>query len=137
MNDFENYIFNKIAVYLRSEYENIYVTGERNMIKAESTTFPAVSIVMMSTTVYEKGIDNAKYENFTNAMFEVDVYSNLTSDKKAQAKDIMSSVDKVFTETGFVRTFCEPVENLANSTIYRLKARYTAVVGTDGYVYTK
>ena len=58
---------------------------------------------------------------------------------KAQAKQIMASLDAEMSNLGFTRVFMNPIPNFADATIYRLTARYEAVVvpNDDGYrIYT-
>jgi hypothetical protein len=68
-------------------------------------------------------------ENHANLMYQVDIFSNLTSGKKAECKKILKVVDEKMSEMGFVRILCEPIENLEDATIYRITARYNAIVG--------
>ena len=70
-------------------------------------------------------------------MYQVDVYSNLNKGKKVQAKAIASMIDVLFSVNGFTRTFSNPVQNLADPTIYRITARYNAVVSKDKVVYRR
>lgn len=136
MIDFENQIFNVIALALRNENPTITITGEELTVTASDSTFPVVTVIQKSNTTMESMIDNISIENYSNVMFEVDVYTNLVRGKKAQAKSIMDIIDNNFQTLGFVRNFYQPLSNLADTTIYRLKARYKAVIGKDGRVYT-
>ena len=70
-------------------------------------------------------------ENHVNLMYQVDIFSNLTSGKKAECKKILKIVDEIMSEMGFVRILCEPIENLEDATIYRITARYSAIVGRE------
>lgn len=99
--------------------------------------FPTVTIEETSNTVYEKTSDSGHIENHARVSYEVNVYSNKTDGKKQEAKQIMSDVDDAMEEIGFTRNFCSSVPNLADSTIYRITARYTAVVGKDEKIYRR
>ena len=63
-------------------------------------------------------------------MYEINIYSNKTTGKKAQCRNIMKVVDDLMYRRNFIRTAMSPVPNLENATIYRIVARYQAE--TDG-----
>jgi hypothetical protein len=44
--------------------------------------------------------------------------------KKAQAKAIIALIDQVLAQYRFIRTFCNPTQNMNDATIYRMTARY-------------
>ena len=44
--------------------------------------------------------------------------------KKAQTKAIIALIDDVMAQHRFVRTFCNPIQNFNDATIYRMTARY-------------
>lgn len=134
MIDRENEIFSLCANVLRKNLDGIYVVGEA---VSSPPKFPAVSIVEKSNSAYEHSADFCSYENHVKVMYEVDVYSNLTSGKKQQAKQIIKLIDKNLSELGFIRTFCQPIDNLSDISIYRMKARYEGIIGKDNYVYIK
>lgn len=120
-------IFDPIAKELRSEYQGIYVTGE--YVDAPPQ-FPAVSIVEADNYLdYEKASTKAD-EEFSIVMYEVEVYTNLEKGKQMQAREILSTIDAILYDLNFTRLSMTPVPNLANTSIYRLVARYRAE--TDG-----
>ena len=65
----------------------------------------------------------------------MNVYSNKTAGKKAEAKAIANTADAVFAEIGFTRTFREQVPNINNATIYRIVCRYEAVIDKNFVIY--
>lgn len=134
MIDIESEIFSLIATTLRSAYTDIYVTPE---YVSQPPKFPAVFIVEMENSVYLPGRDSSGIENFANVMYQVDVYSNLNRGKKAQAREILAMIDVLMAVNGFTRTFMNPVQNMNDPTIYRITARYTAVVGKDKVIYNR
>ena len=121
MIDHENELFNIIATALRATYDGIYVANE---YVSQPPRFPAVMIDEMDNSVDERAIDTGAIENAANVMYQVDVYSNLIQGKKAQAKAIIASIDEQMSRMRFVRTFKNPVQNMNDSTIYRITARY-------------
>ncbi len=134
MIDIENEVFNNVAVPLREQFEGIYVVGENT---SEPSRFPAVSIVEKSSAVDEKSIDSGKIENYVDIMYEVNVYTNLESGKKQQAKAIVQLINEQFDSMGFVRQFCEPMDNAADPTIYRMTARFAGKADTQKNIYRK
>lgn len=120
-------IFDPIAKELRSEYQGIYVTGE--YVDAPPQ-FPAVSIIEADNYLdYEKMSTKAD-EEYSIVMYEVEVYTNLENGKQMQAREILSTIDAILYDLNFTRLSMTPVPNLANTSIYRLVARYRAE--TDG-----
>ena len=127
MIDLENEIFNCVAVALRSAYNGISVYGE--YVESPSS-FPSVSLVeddnseiVSNTTLYRNP------ETASNLMYTANVYSNLKTGKKAQAKAIMDVVDAQMRNMGFNRTMRSQLPNV-DRTIYRVTARYTRTIQT-------
>lgn len=133
MIDVENEIFTALATVLRSEYPSIYVASVKKRIPA---SFPAVQIIETSNVVSTDTSDTAHYENHADLMYEVNVYSNLTSGAKKQARSILNIVDDKFEELGFVRSLCEPIDN-SDSSIFRYVARYIGRVGRNKVIYQR
>lgn len=131
MIDIESFIFSPIAAVLRSTYSGIDVSSEYTDTPAR---FPAVTIVEASNVVLRR-MSTLRIENAAQLMFETNVFSNRTVGAKLQARDIMETVDAEFEKLGFVRTMMSPTPNLADATIYRITARYEAVVDPDFWVY--
>ena len=134
MIDIENELFTKIATALRAEFSGIYVVGE--YVNAPSK-FPAVYIVEQDNTVNRMGRDTSGIENFADVMYQVDIFSNKNSGKKAECKAIAAVVDEQFSSLGFTRSFLNPVPNMDNGTIYRMTGRWIATVGKDHTVYRR
>ena len=121
MIDVESKVFQKCADAFRAAYPNGFIAGE---YVAQPPKFPAVSVVEMDNNVDERAMDNGNIENAVNVMYQVDVFSNLNKGKKAQAKAIVALIDEVLAKYRFVRTFCNPIQNMNDATIYRMTARY-------------
>lgn len=133
MIDIESRVFQKCAEAFRAVYDG-YISGE---YVPQPPKFPAVSVVEMDNSVYQRGSDSRAVDNFSDVMYQVDVYTNLNTGKKVQAKAIIALIDEVFSGLGFTRTFLNPVQNMAEPTIYRMTARYRAVVSTDNVIYRR
>lgn len=110
----------------------IFVSGEYVDAPAK---FPAVTIEEVNNSVYQR-MRTLNIENAASVLYEVNVFSNKIGYKKAEAQEIMSFIDEIMSGLGFTRTMCNPLPNLADATIYRLTARYEAVVDKDHWIYT-
>lgn len=121
MIDVESKVFQACANAFRAEYPNGFIAGE---YVSQPSQFPAVMVVEMDNAVDQRAVDNGNIENAVTVMYQVDVYSNLNKGKKAQAKAIIALIDEVLTQYRFVRTFCNPIQNMNDATIYRMTARY-------------
>ena len=121
MIDIESKVFQKCADAFCAAYSNGFIAPE---FVPKPPKFPAVFVVEMDNNVDERAIDNGNIENAVNVMYQVDVYSNLNKGKKAQTKAIIALIDEVLAQYRFVRTFCNPIQNFNDATIYRMTARY-------------
>ena len=131
MIDIENQLFSELATALRSDFAGIFVTGE---ITSAPPQFPCASIVEKSNSTYERTLDSANRENHARLLWQCDFYSNLASGRKSQCKAMAKVIDDIFIGHNFVRAFLEPTDN-ADTKIYRMTARYTAVVSKDNRIY--
>lgn len=128
MIDIENDVFDVVAKAVKGEYPTACVSGEYDDSPA---SFPAVTIVEADNTVVER-MRTENIENAANIMYEINVYSSRVASKKAEAKAIADLIDSVLTERGFTRVMRSQVPNLANAKVYRILARYRAIVGPNG-----
>ena len=134
MIDVENEVFGLISEKLRVKYPDIYISGE--YVKSPPS-FPSVSLIEMDNEVYRSTRTNESIENHVQVMYEINVYSNKTKGKKTEAKSIISLIDTEFTRLGFTRIMCNPIPNELDATIYRIVARYRAVVSKDKIIYRR
>lgn len=134
MIDIENSVFHRVAPKVREKFPNIFLVGE--YVKSPSS-FPAASIMEMDNAIRTDTIDSGSNENHVNVMYEITVYSNKTSGKKTECKEIMALIDEEFNAMGFQRVTLTPVPNEYDSTIYRMVARYKATVSSDLKIYRR
>ena len=134
MIDLENEIFDRVAKAVRSVYPNIFINGE--YVKSPPT-FPAVSLVEMDNSVYTRTQTSDSVENHAELMYELDVYSNKKSGKKSECKAIASLIDNEMAALGFSRIMLQPIPNMDDATIYRMKGRYRAVASKDKTIYRR
>ena len=134
MIDIENEIFSIISEKLRAKHQGIYISGE--YVKSPPS-FPSVSLIEMDNEIYRSTRTNESIENHVQVMYEINVYSNKIKGKKTEAKSIMSVIDNEFARLGFMRIMYNPIPNELDATIYRLVARYRAVVSKDKVIYRR
>lgn len=122
-------IFDPIATALRAEYDGIYVTGEYNNVPP---SFPAVSIIEADNYIDTDAISSKADEEYSIVMYEVEVFANDANGKVTKAREILAFIDAILYDLNFTRLSMTPVPNMANTSIYRLVARYRAE--TDGNI---
>ena len=84
----------------------------------------------MDNSVYERSIDSSSPENHVRVMYQAEAYSNKTSGRKVEAKKIIADIDKTMLGLVLYESPCSPMNN-TDSSIYRMVARYKAVVGNS------
>ena len=134
MIDIENQVFDRIAMKVREQFPDIFITGE---YVSSPSSFPAVSLVEIDNSVRESTVDSGSNEKHANVMYEVNVYSNKTAGKKSECKAIMALIDQELIAMGFVRSTLTPVQNEYDSTIYRMLGRYRATVSSDYKIFRR
>jgi hypothetical protein len=134
MINIENDVFNRVSKKVRAEFPDIYMTGE--YVKSPPS-FPATSLVEMDNTVYDITRTSSDNENHVTVMYEVNTYSNKTKGKKSECKAIATLIDNEMISLGFTRTMLQPIPNMDDATIYRMTARYTAIVSKNKTIYRR
>lgn len=124
MIDIENIIFNEVATQVEASYSNASIYGD---VVEVPSSFPCVTMQEIDNSVYEKSSDSSALENHARISYEFNIYSNLDSGKKSQAKNIQSIIDSVMEGFNLTRTFCSPMPN-QDRTIYRITSRYDGIV---------
>lgn len=134
MINIENDVFSIVSTKVRESFPDIYMSGE--YVKSPPT-FPATSLVEMDNTVNTVTQTSGENENHVSVMYEVNTYSNKIRGKKAECKEIMSVIDSEMLSLGFTRVMMQPIPNMDDATIYRITARYQAVVSKDKTIYRR
>lgn len=132
MVNIENEIYTLVKNAILSAFPDAEISGVYMPVVSK---FPAIRFVEQNNNVYAQGRDNARVENFARVMYEVNVYSNNQTSKKTECKKIMNIIDEVMASYGFERIMLNPMPNLNDATIFRLTARYQAVVSRDKTIY--
>ena len=134
MIDIENEVFNSVATEIRAEYPDIYVVGE--YVKTPPK-FPCISLVEMDNQSYQRTEDSGSAENHASVMYEVNIYSNKTTGKKFECKEIAALIDERMLALGFARTMLQPIPNGDDATIYRMVGRYSAIISKNKVIYRR
>lgn len=132
MIDIENEVFT--ILYNAILDKNVFVTSEYVPIPPR---FPCVSIVEIDNQIYRNTRSSSTLENHAQVVYEINVYSNKSTGKKSECKAILSLLDKEMGKLGFTRVMSSPVSNIADNAIYRICARYRAVVSKDKKIYRR
>ena len=132
MIDCEYVIFNTIALALREKYNGASVVSEA---MDKPSNFPAISIVQINSSTYDRMMISTN-QDFNETTFEVNVYANNQTGKRFKCKEIINDISEEFKKMGFKMAMCEPIENFSDTTIYRIVARFSAVLDDDGLSYT-
>ena len=99
--------------------------------------FPLVTVEEIGNATQSRFEDSSGDENVSVVSYEVNVFSNAEGAKKKQAKGILSAVDTAMQSLGFERVSCQPTPNLADATIFRITARYRALIDKNKIVYRR
>jgi hypothetical protein len=130
MIDFSNEIFNIAATELRLQYDGIQVIGEYVETPAK---FPTVTIDEVQNIPTH--LDSATENTYARIVYRTQVFCNAESGKRAQARKIFDSLDKILMEIGlYVRTYTT-TPAVYNSEIYCITATHEGVIGADGTIY--
>lgn len=132
MIDIESQVFTKVSNALRDENSKIYVTGE--YVK-QPPRFPHVALLEIDNSMLTSTATTSSNENHAVVMYEVNVFSNKQTGKKSECKSLMKIIDEQMNNLGFVRVMTTPVPNELDSSIYRIYARYRAIVSKDEIIY--
>lgn len=134
MIDIENEVFHDVAIAVRNEFPKAYVIGE--YVKSPPK-FPCVSLVEMDNSARRDTQTSEELENHSELLYQLDVYSNRTSAKKSECKEIIALADERMAAMGFRRTMLQPVPNIDDATVYRMTARYVGVVSKNRVIYRR
>ena len=134
MIDIEREVMSRISATLIKKFPKINLSNE--LLKTPSN-FPCVSVIEIDNRMYERTQSTDCGENHAVVVYEVNVYSNKQRGKKDEVKSIISLIDEVLEGLNFSRMMLNPVPNLVDNTIYRMVARYQAVVSKDRKLYRR
>ena len=130
MIDVSNEIFDAVVKDLRSAYEEIKVVGE---YVSSPTLFPTVTIDEIQNVPTH--LDSATSNKYALVTYRVQVFSNLKTGKRRQAREIYARLDDVLQELGLFAVTFSTTPAIYNSEVYCITATYEAVVDRNGVIY--
>ena len=125
-------IFDRITTALQ-ESDNAVKTS--SVYVNAPSSYPFVSIELIEDSIYEQGVDSGDIENFANMSYEINVYTKGDT-RMSSAYGLLGVADNFMKSIGFTRIIIQPMQD-QNETLYRIIARYEAVVGKDLKVYRR
>lgn len=131
MIDVESVIFNQVAEAFSAEFPNGSRYGEATDAPAK---LPCLTLVEVDNYTYEQSLTAEMKEHDAWIVYEANAYSNKDGGAKQECKAIMELVDNQMMSLGFTRMFCNQTKN-TNTKIYRMTARYRAVVSEEYRIY--
>lgn len=132
MIDIENEVYHSVYAAIMAAHPGVTMKGVPESTPAK---FPFVSLEQKTNADHLPTRDSSGLQNHANQMFQLDIYTNDITSKKATAKAIAQTADKVLVGMGFRCVSSQPTGNLGDSTIYRITARYEAVVSKNNTIY--
>ena len=134
MIDYQNEIFSTVASDVRAAHEGTTVTGEYTR---SPSAFPAVTLEETENVTVGALMDSSGMEKYSALTYRLQVFSNKTGGKKAEARSIFATADEAMRRMGFRRVTYSTTPEIYDSTIYSITATYEAIVDTDGVTYKR
>ena len=131
MIDIELDVYDACARRVLDKYPDC-LTSSMNVYAPAS--FPAVSISEAGNRLDVSRCDSSGRENAAIVEYDVQVFSNLKTGARSQAKKLLQIVDEYLTSMNFRRTVKTQGESAKDPSIYRITARYTASVDKSGKI---
>lgn len=134
MLDFLNEIYTAVATNVRSTHPGTTVSGEYTR---KPSKFPCVTLDEIDNVPVETLEDSSNEEKFAGLGYRLQVFSNKQGGKKAEARAIFATADKVMRGMGFRRVTYTNTPEIYESTIYSIQATYEAVIDKKGVTYKR
>ena len=134
MIDYQNEIFTAVATKVRAKHSDAMVVGEYTRSPSK---FPAVTLDEIENVTVPALVDSSDEERFCGVTYRLQVFSNKTAGKKAEARALFSTADAVMLGLGFRRTTYTTTPEIYDSTIYSITATYDAIVDVNGVIYAR
>ena len=134
MIDYQNEIFTAVATAVRTSHEGTMVTGE---YARSPSRFPAVTLDEIENVTVPALVDSSDEENYCGLTYRLQVFSNKSAGKKAEARAILATADGVMRGLGFRRITYTTTPEIYDSTIYSITATYEAIIDANGVIYSR
>lgn len=120
----ENQVIDAIDKALATAYPSAVVTA--GYVRS-SSQFPCVQVVEIDTRVLERASTLSTIEVMATVVIEINFFSNKTSSKKEECKELAAITDDVMENLGFMRTMLSQTPNYEDSTIFRMTGRWQKI----------
>lgn len=120
----ENQVIDAIDDVLSVQYPSAFVTA--GYIKSASQ-FPCVQVVEIDNRVFERATTLSEIEVMATLVIEINFYSNKTSGKKEECRQLAAITDEVMEGLGFMRTMLSQTPNYEDATVYRITGRWQKI----------
>lgn len=143
MIDIENKVFKIVYDAVMAYDDSIYVTSETSQTP---DSFPAVYVEQIDSYDPPEFRISTKEELYAAVVFDVQVFSNKPSGKKAETKSIFTVIDDALRSAGFGRITSNYVDltdnrnssvSNRNQSIIRLLGRYECLADAGGNIYAR
>lgn len=134
MIDYQNEIFTNVATTVRAKHKGATVAGE--YVRSPSK-FPTVTLDEIENVTVASLVDSSDKEKYSGLSYRLQVFSNKTGGKKAEARAIFATADEMMRGMGFRRITYSTTPEIYDSTIYSIMATYEAVIDVNGVIYKR
>lgn len=131
MIDIEQEVFTGLSEHMSARIQGLAILGE---LSAEPAEYPAMAMIEADNAAYQRSLGQSGREQHALLRYEICAYSNLSSGRKAQCRQILKEADAYMSDLGFLRTALLTAEP-GGGACYRMTAVYRAVAGQDGRIY--
>lgn len=128
MIDVEPFVFDAVypdvaALVPKGCFKSVYVPNP--------SKFPFATLMEMDNTTDTKFRSNSSAEEYAIVTYEANVYAM----DKFDCRGVMDALDTAMIRLGFTRLSMQFIPNLADSTIFRITARYRAAADQNNIIY--
>lgn len=103
----------------------------RSVYVPEAPALPFATLYEVDNATTQRRLSTADEEETATLTYEANAYAM----EKFQCRDIINAIDGAMRKLNFRRTMTQYVPNLADSRLFRLTARYTAVADSNKVMY--
>ena len=133
MIDIENEVISLVTDVL---FANNISASVESVLNLNPSSFPTVCVEEIENASANNTADSLTNENHASVGYEINVFANSVSGKKADAKKILSVIDDALISRGFTRASKTSL-SLDNATKYRIIARYRAYVSKEKTIFRR
>ena len=130
MIDKENEVYTRVREKVLEAFPEVDMDSSYQIAPSE---FPHVSLFQSDTFTPAEYLDTRLIPKYEASTFTAEVSSNKSGHKKTECKEIMAVICDAMSLMNYRRIICTSVPNINDSSIYRLTARFTALVDENGF----